>query len=315
MADEWSKSYVKVKITYTPRAITLPTPLTIADLKGRVGHDQIAVLKIGSYHIFNDAPCQTVSCPGKDPITSCPSDRDILGFTDVFGIVNGGRISISIHSPDITIDSRNPQISVLSQSDYSKMLQSTVAHEIGHALGLAHIASPNSIMYAPPQCNVFPSFSIDTMPLLPSSEDIEAVNGLYLHCGPSPAQISLSLAPNPAPLVNGVCAGYTDSSHWQIETTIKEVGGSTGATLNSLDVSYYLSQNAQGTSLSTQTFPFTNFLGGKGFSKNTINPSETLAATLCQVPWKPEQLSSIKMTVKGTDDKGNAVQAANTINF
>jgi len=174
-------------------------------------------------------------------------------------------------------------------------------HELAHSIGLGHAKGVPSVMN-----EVDYSYEI-------SAADIQAVNALYSQCAKT-AQISLNFSPNPAPSVGGICTGYTDPSHWQIGTLIKETGGSIGAALNTFDVVYYdKSGNQKGSSTDKS---FSTLQGGaKGFTINHINPGQSISATLCQVPWSPEQLQSLKMVVKGTDDKGNAVQATDTINF
>ncbi|MBI3335142.1 MAG: hypothetical protein HY001_01415 [Candidatus Portnoybacteria bacterium] len=202
---------------------------------------------------------------------------------------------------DISIDTVHPFYST-DPLNYALQIENVIGHEFGHMLGEPHflnIIDADSIMG-----KAFISF--------PTPFDRDRLGDLYPKCAPSD-KVFLDLSPSPAPFVGGICKGYSDPSRWQIGATITEVGGSVGATLNAFDIQYF---EKSGNTLGKVTDKLFGALqGGKGFSTNHVNAGQSIGATLCQVPWNPEQLGSLEMTVKGTDDTGKAVQASDTITF
>lgn len=207
-------------------------------------------------------------------------------------------------------------------------LPTVLRHEIGHAIGFGefdYAPIGTSIMTTPGD----PANFIQEI----TQNDISTVNSLYASCDPAMpkrAFLRLMLYPKPASIRNSIrntettsssCKNSPDPEWFSFGALIEEISGNIGVTINEFSVKYHGFTGTGGgatTDLGTFTLPFANLQGAQGFPVGTsrVEPfGELNAPFLCQVDWRPEDLSVLDLTVRGRDDNQNLVEAIDGIGF
>ena len=134
--------------------------------------------------------------------------------------------------------------------------------------------------------------------------------------------VSISFPTYIAPLKFAICGNnLTPIYFWEIETFIDAVvSQSTSFTLQRLIVRYYTTTDASGLPVYEKEFDYAQFLkqnaGQNGFDTAILNSAITSTnGTLCQAPWAPEQVKSLKVILRGIDATNKSFETSNVINF
>ena len=191
-------------------------------------------------------------------------------------------------------------------------LPTVLLHEIGHALGLGEFDEAplgTSVMTTPEyKKNIVASIT---------ANDTFTINNLYKSCQKQPANVTMSMKPNPTPWksLNGgqpLCdpiSGETlrPNGEWPLNITLKETTGGTGVTFKSpFTVRLYKSGILMKT-LSDRMFwggesPRVE-AGGSKYVPFRVRPGKSF------VPDRAE------LTFFGTDDLGNSIQTTGSVDL